>query len=84
VQTYELRFPDGLENGVERLQFEARNPARALAIAQSQKGARRMELWEDGRKLCELRSSPTNGEVWIVRGPGRHAAAPEMTQPVPD
>lgn len=68
MRTYELRFPDGLETGVERLQFEAANSARALAIAQCHKGARRMELWEDGRKLCDLRGSPVHGNVWIVRG----------------
>lgn len=69
MHSYELVFPDGREDAVRRLQFEAEDPSTALRIAHQQSGTRLMELWQDGEKLCELRREPVGSdEVWIVSG----------------
>jgi hypothetical protein len=69
MHSYELVFSDQREDAVQRLQFEAEDTSAALRIAHQQSGTRPLDLWQDGKKLCELRRHPVGSEeVWIVSG----------------
>ena len=88
MRSYELIFKDDRDDAVQRLQFEAADSGRALQIVRQVSGTRPMELWEDGKKLCDLHRKPVGTEeVWIV-GQQRQTSPMELltswSLPIPD
>ena len=66
MKTYEIRFPDAAEQE-EAMKFEADDVCDALLVLQEKEPPRRAELWEDGRKLCQLaRRRVDTGDIWVV------------------
>ena len=67
MHIYELRCPAQSDGEQIALEFRAEDPCEALLIAQKHPRDSRMELWEDGEKVCELtRTEVGGGDIWIV------------------
>ena len=66
MKTYEVRYPDSAEQ--ERtLKFNANDVCDALLVLQEREPPKKAELWENGRKLCQLaRHRVETGDIWIV------------------
>lgn len=67
MHTYELRYPDARPNDEAAVEFQAVDVCEALIVIQKKAEPKRLELWEDGRKLCDLTRSRVDGDdLWIV------------------
>lgn len=68
-RTYLLRLTSDDEGDARDIEFEASGPEVALRMAHQFCGWRPVELFEDGRKLANLRLSDGNGFWMIDRAP---------------
>ena len=72
MHSYEIRRPENdNENQTQTVrQFSAEDPCEALLIAQEYPTDSRLELWENGEKVCELSRVSVDGQdIWTVGQP---------------
>lgn len=82
MHSYELRWSAEKSHKVKSFRFQADDPSQALSIAHGRNEARLFELWEDGRKVCNLTRDPVGSEeVWVVGG-AHSTKSPEEDQSV--
>ena len=65
--TYRLCLAGDLATEPRDIEFEASGPDVALRLAHDLCGARSVDMFEDGRKIANVRLSGRNG-FWIVAG----------------
>ena len=63
--TYRLRLPADEAADAREIEFKATGADVALRLAHGLCGARSVEMFEDGRKLANVRLSSANG-FWII------------------
>lgn len=67
MRTYRLVYEDDRHGVAKWIEFEARNAAGALSIAQGEARGRWAQLFEDGRFLCRLENADPHGaNIWLV------------------
>lgn len=64
---YELYNADSSPHNEAMLHFTAEDPCAAILIAQKRAPGSRFELWEDGKRVCELALAKVGeDDIWIV------------------
>lgn len=66
MNVFRLKFTDDGLGLAKEVEFTAVDPGRALTIAQYEARGRSAELWRDGARICTLRRSRGEADIWEI------------------